>query len=68
MKKNEITVGESYIVKVSGQLVPVKIIGPSPYGGWVGRSEKSGREVRVKSAARLRRPAGATTPAKREGA
>ena len=68
MKKNEIAVGESYIVKVSGQLVAVKIIGVSPYGGWVGCNEKTGRMVRVRTAARLRRPAGVTTAAKREDA
>lgn len=32
MKKAESTVGVSYIARVSGRLVPVKIISESPHG------------------------------------
>ncbi len=56
MKQEDVLgVGHTYIVKVSGHLVPVKLTAISPYGGWVGRSEKTGREVRIRSAAKLRR-------------
>lgn len=54
MKKAEVEIGTCYVAKVSGSLTVVKILGYSPYGGWVGRNLKSGRDVRVKSAARLR--------------
>ncbi len=55
MKKTNVQVGATYIVKVSGHLVPVKLEGVSPYGGWVGRSMVTGREIRIRTAAKLRR-------------
>ena len=55
MQKAEIQCGERYVVKVSGKLAAVKIIGPSPHGGWMGRNECTGRSVRIRTAARLRR-------------
>ena len=57
MKKSEIEVGTTYIAKVSGVLAKVRITGESPYGGWRGKNLATGREVRIRSAARLRRPA-----------
>ena len=57
MKKTEIEVGTTYIAKVSGVLAKVRITGESPYGGWRGKNLATGREVRIRSAARLRRPA-----------
>ena len=59
MKKSEIEVGTTYIAKVSGVLAKVRITGESPYGGWRGKNLATGREVRIRSAARLRRPANA---------
>jgi hypothetical protein len=57
MKKNDITIGGVYVCKVSGKLVPVRIVQASPTGGWQAVNVATGREVRVKTAARLRRPA-----------
>jgi hypothetical protein len=57
MRKAQIEVGGIYVVRVSGNLVPVRIVGSSPYGGWVGTNTKTGREVRIKTAGRLRREA-----------
>lgn len=57
MKKRDIEIGNTYIVKVSGVLAKVRITGESPYGGWRGLNLATGREVRIPSAARLRRPA-----------
>ena len=57
MKKAEVQNGGRYVVKVSGKLATVKIVGASPYGGWNGRNEETGRPVRIRSAARLRRVA-----------
>lgn len=54
MKKSEVEIGGTYTVKVSGQLAPVRITGMSPYGGWVGMNTKTNREVRIRTAARLR--------------
>jgi hypothetical protein len=54
MKTKDVKVGATYAVKVCGVVVPVRITAESRYGGWVGRSQKTGREVRIRSAARLR--------------
>ncbi len=55
MKKHEITIGGVYAAKVSGRIVPVKITGESPYGGWRTVNMQTQRAIRVRSAARLRR-------------
>jgi len=54
MRKAEVEIGGLYLVKVSGSLVPVRLTGESPYGGWVGVNTRTNREVRVRTAARLR--------------
>jgi len=54
MKKKDVVVGRTYMAKVSGQVVPVHLIAESPYGGWNGVNEATGRAVHVRSAARLR--------------
>lgn len=54
MKKNEVKINNEYVAKVSGHLVVIKILRESPFGGWIGRSRKTGREVRIRTAARLR--------------
>lgn len=54
MKKKEVVVGRTYMAKVSGRVVPVKLIAESPYGGWNSVNKATGRAVHVRSAARLR--------------
>jgi len=54
MRKAEVEIGGLYLVKVSGNLVRVRITGESPYGGWGGVNTRTNREVRVRTAARLR--------------
>lgn len=54
MRKQDVTIGDEYVVKVSGKLVRVKITGESPYGGWDGRNLETGRDVRIRTAGRLR--------------
>lgn len=54
MKKADVVIGETYIAKVSGKLAPVRIVSESPYGGWYGRNTKTGREVFIRGAQRLR--------------
>ena len=44
-----------YVAKVSGSLVAVRIDRESPYGGWDATNLATGRAVRIRSAARLRR-------------
>ena len=55
MKKADVQIGATYLVKVSGNLVPVKITHEHPNGGWEGRSLKTRKTIRIKSAQRLRR-------------
>jgi len=55
MKKNDIHINATYLVKVAGNLVPVKITREHDNGGWEGRSVKTGKTIRIKSAQRLRK-------------
>ena len=55
MKKKDVSVGKVYAVKVSGKVVPVKLVSESSYGGWNGKSLVTGRDIRVKTGGRLRR-------------
>ena len=64
MKKADVTIGATYIVKVSGKLTKVRLTGESPYGGWIGLNLATQREVRIRSAARLRAPVGQYQPAR----
>jgi hypothetical protein len=54
MKKAEVQINETYIAKVSGNLVPVKITGESLHGGWDAINTKTKKKIRIKSAQRLR--------------
>jgi hypothetical protein len=64
MKKNEVKVGGTYLAKVSDKVVPVRIDGENPHGGWDATNEATGKKVRIKSAQRLRGEAGRkATPA-----
>ena len=55
MKKSQVEIGGTYLAKVSGQLVPVRVRAEHTLGGWVGVNTVTRREVRIRSAARLRR-------------
>lgn len=57
MKKAAVSVGQKYLAKVSGRIVPVLIQEPSPHGGWYALNLKTKQHIRIKSAARLRGPA-----------
>ena len=54
MQKHNIQVGSTYIVKVSGTLAKVRITREHPRGGWYGTNLATGREIRIRTAARLR--------------
>jgi len=55
MKKNQAIIGKTYTAKVSGKITTIRLLRESPYGGWDAVNTATGREVRVKTAARLRR-------------
>jgi len=65
MKKAEVKIGETYRVKVSGNMADVRITGENPHGGWDGINVLTNRKVRVKSPQRLRGKSPAR-PAKRK--
>jgi len=54
MQKQNIKVGSTYIVKVSGILTKVRITREHVRGGWYGTNLGTGREIRIRTAARLR--------------
>jgi len=61
MQKHNVQVGSTYIVKVSGTLTKVRITREHDRGGWYGTNLTTGREIRIRTAARLRKevnPAG----------
>jgi len=55
MKKSDVQTGATYLVKVAGNLVPVKIDREHDNGGWLGTSQKTGKTIRIKSPQRLRK-------------
>ena len=55
MKKDNVRVGGTYLAKVSGAVVPVRIQSAHPRSGWIGVNTVTHREVRIKTSARLRR-------------
>jgi len=58
MKKTDVKIGGTYMVKVASNLVPVKITREHDKGGWEGTSVKTGKSIRIKTAQRLRAEAG----------
>jgi hypothetical protein len=62
MQKQNVKVGSTYIVKVSGTLARVRITRAHDRGGWCGINLATGREIRIRTAARLRFEAPAAQP------
>ena len=54
MKKRNVAIGNIYAVRVSGKMCPVRLLNESPYGGWLATNLYTRREIRVKTAGRLR--------------
>lgn len=54
MRKADVKVGGTYAAKVSERVVPIRINNVSHYGGWDAVNLKTSRDVRIKTAARLR--------------
>ncbi len=61
MKKAQVQLGGTYVAKVSGTLTTIRVTRENAYGGWDAVNTKTGRAIRIRSAARLRRAA--TAPA-----
>ncbi len=54
MQKRNVQIGTTYIVKVSGTLAKVRLTREHDRGGWFGTNLATGREIRIRTAARLR--------------
>jgi hypothetical protein len=54
MKKDNVKLGQVYVVKVSGRIAPVKLTAVNPHGGWDGTNVQTNRPVHVRGAGRLR--------------
>ncbi len=54
MQKQNVHIGTTYIVKVSGTLAKVHLTREHPRGGWYGTNLATGRAIRIRTAARLR--------------
>jgi len=54
MRNADIRIGHTYAAKVSGRVVPVRVITESPYGGWEAINLTTHRRIRVKSCQRFR--------------
>ena len=63
MKKQHVQLGGTYVAKVSGRTARVRIDAESRFGGWDATNVDTGRQVRIKSAQRLRREVGSETAA-----
>jgi hypothetical protein len=57
VKNSEITLGGSYLAKVTDKVVTVRIDAVNPHGGWDATNMATNKKVRIKSAQRLRGPA-----------
>ena len=54
MQKHSVKIGTTYIVKVSDKLAKVRLTREHERGGWYGTNLATGREIRIRTAARLR--------------
>jgi hypothetical protein len=60
MKKADVKIGSTYVVKVSNVLANVRIDSTCHFGGWYGTNLATNRQIRIRTAGRLRRPAKST--------
>jgi hypothetical protein len=54
MRKADVQVGGIYRAKVSGRVVDVLLLRECSFGGWYAQNVETRREIRIKSAQRLR--------------
>jgi len=55
MKKEDVQINATYLIKVAGNLAPVTITRHHAGGGWEGTSVKTGKTIRIKSPQRLQK-------------
>lgn len=62
MLKKQIKIGSVYSAKVSNKICAVRIDSESIYGGWNATNMDTGRNIRIKSATKLRNELNPTYP------
>lgn len=67
MKKGDVQIGKVYRAKISTMLTNVRIDAESRFGGWDATNLATGRKVRIRSAAKLRRESGLELALLKEG-
>src|SRR5438552_1629462 len=55
MKKVDVSVGKNYLARISGKLTHVRLLRVNPLGGWDGINLRTGRSVRIRTGAKLRK-------------
>lgn len=68
MKRSEVQIGHVYTVKMSNQVVQVRIDSENRHGGWDGTNLATGKKVRIKAPQRLRAEEGSPTRTGRKAA
>jgi hypothetical protein len=63
MLLKDVQIGGTYKAKVTDKVVTIRLDAENPHGGWDATNLATGKKVRVKSAQRLRGPAGPTRAA-----
>ena len=63
MKMNEVQIGGTYQANVSNKLVTGRIDSAVKHGGWLATNLETGKQVRIKTAQRFRKPMGKTQKA-----
>lgn len=54
MQAKDIFVGQIYLVKISGKIQKIKIVRSCPSGGWIATNLTTGRDIRLRTGARVR--------------
>src|SRR5208282_6426580 len=57
VKKADVVIGQKYVAKISGKLTVVRLDRHATQGGWYATNVSTGRPVRIRTAAKLRRAA-----------
>jgi hypothetical protein len=68
MKKDDVKIGSNYLAKVSDKVVSIRIDAENRSGGWDATNLATGKKIRIKSAQRLRGPAGKKGKATKQAA
>lgn len=60
LRKRQVVIAGEYTARISGKMTVVRITEVCHYGGWWARNLGTDRRIRIKSAAKLRKPVGIT--------